>query len=70
MSKEELVKEAFKYINSFKRSRALEQLEKEKGNFDNMNFRKLQQYEMIDKLELSLRAIQKELRGNNTEETE
>jgi hypothetical protein len=66
MSKEDLVKEAFKYINSFKRFRALESIEKEKGNYAEANHTKLKQYEMIDKLELSLRAIQKDLRGSDS----
>jgi len=67
MTTPDLMKEAFDNLNGFKRSRALEQVEREKGHINNASGHKLRQYEYIDKLELSLRAIQKEIR--NTQES-
>jgi type IV secretory pathway VirD2 relaxase len=69
LTKEDLIREAFYLINGFKRSRALEMIEKEKGNRENSTYQKLKQYELIDRLELSLRAIQKEMRGTVEEES-
>jgi hypothetical protein len=62
ITKEELMQEAFNNLNAFKRSRALEQVERDRGNHDKASKHKLQQYECIDKLELSLRGINKALR--------
>lgn len=63
MTTPDLMKEAFDNLNGFKRSRALEQVERERGHVNNAAGHKLRQYEYVDKLELSLRAIQKELRS-------
>lgn len=63
MSKEELITEAFGNLNAFKRARALEQIERQKGNHERAAMYKLRQYEYIDKLELGLRAIQRETRN-------
>lgn len=63
MGKEELITESFGYINSFKRHRALADIKQH-----DKNYHELQMYKMIDKLELSLRAINKELRDETKEE--
>lgn len=53
------IQEAFNALNSFKRHRAL----KEDRKID-IQYHDLQMYKMIDKLELSLRAINKMIREN------
>jgi hypothetical protein len=58
MSKEDLIQEAFGAINSFKRHRALVEIKPH-----DKNYHELQMFKMIDKLELSLRAINKEFRN-------
>jgi len=67
MSAEELMHEAFSYLNAFKRARALEQVERQKGNNDKAAMHKLSQYESFDKLELSMRALQKNIRGQEAD---
>lgn len=62
MTREDLIKEAFNHLNAFKRSRALEQVEREKMNHDKAMQHRLHQFENVDKLELTLRAIQKNYR--------
>lgn len=65
MTKQDLIKEAFRKIDMFKRHRALWDIE----GFDKRSFHELQMYKMIDQLELSLRAINKELRETMEETT-
>lgn len=65
MTKQDLIREAFKKIDTFKRHRALYDIE----SFEKRSFHELQMYKMIDQLELSLRAINKELREAMMEET-
>lgn len=60
MSANELIQEGFSYLNSFKRHRALREIKT-----NDTQYNELQMYKMIDKLELTLRAINKELRGND-----
>lgn len=57
MSEQDLIQEAFYLINAFKRHRALEQIERRKGG--EYQYHQLKQYQTLDELELSLRAIQK-----------
>jgi hypothetical protein len=66
MGKEELITEAFGYLNSFKRHRSLFEIKPH----DKM-YHELQMYKMVDKLELAMRAIKKEMRNDNitTEES-
>lgn len=64
MSKEDLITEAFGYLNSFKRHRALVDIKPQ-----DKRYHELQMYKMIDYLELSMRAIKKDFRIN-TEDTE
>lgn len=59
MSTKDLIAEAFTLINSFKRHRALQDIKPTK---EDKQFHELQMYKKIDELELSLRAIQKDLR--------
>jgi hypothetical protein len=59
MTQSDLIKQAFGYLNSFKRARALEQVKREASKYEDVNYQKLQQYMLIDQLELALRAIQK-----------
>jgi hypothetical protein len=56
-----MVKQTFKHLNSFKRFRALEEIERNKGNIDQADKMELMQYKTIDALELSLRGLQREL---------
>jgi hypothetical protein len=59
MTQMDLIGLCFQYLNSFKRHRALEQVKRKEGQHDQANYHELQQYKMIDQLELALRAIQK-----------
>lgn len=63
MTTQDIFKEAFGYLNSFKRHRALKDIKK-----TDTQYNELQMYKMIDHLELSLRAIQKEYRINPGED--
>jgi hypothetical protein len=69
ITQSELFKEAFYYVNSFKRHRALATIEKQKGNREKQNFHTLKQYEFFDQLELALRALQKGHRDLTEEES-
>jgi hypothetical protein len=60
MTKQDLMSEAFKNLNAFKRSRALEAVAREKGDSKEAHFQRMRQYETIDRLELSLRALQRD----------
>lgn len=62
MSDLELIQQAFYYLNTYKRHRALEQVEIQNNNREQINYHCLKQYQMIDALELALRAIQKDRR--------
>lgn len=57
-SQMDLIKIAFKNLNAFKRVRALENIEKGNKDYNKAQYYKLRQYELIDELELALRAIQ------------
>jgi hypothetical protein len=57
MTKEDLIQEAFGALNSYKRHRALKDIKK-----NDKSYHEIQMYKMIDKIELSLRAINKECR--------
>ena len=61
MSTHDLIQEAFGYLNSFKRHRALAQVKE-----TDKQYNELQMYKMIDQLELALRAINKDVRGGKT----
>jgi hypothetical protein len=63
MGTNELIQEAFGYLNSYKRHRALVGIKKEDKKYN-----ELQMYKMIDCLELALRAINKDLRGHDNVE--
>jgi hypothetical protein len=63
MGTNELIQEAFGYLNSFKRHRALVDIKQ-----DDRKYNELQMYKMIDRLELALRAINKEVRTPNDHE--
>lgn len=64
MTKEDLIQEAFGALNSFKRHRALSEI---KQHTADKQYHQLQMFKMIDKIELGLRAINKEIRGESTE---
>lgn len=66
----DLIGIAFRNLNSFKRARALEKIEKKNGNYEKSQYQRLRQYELIDELELCLRAIQKNERIDSTTEEE
>ena len=57
-----LMKQTFDYWNAFKRYQTLEEIEREKGNIEESRWHELNKYKTMNKLELSLRALQKELR--------
>lgn len=58
----DLIGLAFKYINAYKRHRALAESARKDGSTDKAIYHELKQYKYIDSLELALRAIQKGLR--------
>lgn len=58
MTTQDLIQQAFRSIDTFKRHRSLKELE----SYDKRDFHELRMYKMIDQLELSLRAINKDLR--------
>jgi hypothetical protein len=60
MGANDLIQEAFGALNSYKRHRALREIK-----VNDRIFHDLQMYKMIDKIELALRAINKELREQN-----
>lgn len=56
------VNRAFRYINAYKRHRALAEAARQEGNRDKATYNELKQYKNFDGLELAVRAIQKGLR--------
>lgn len=58
-TQQELISKAFIYLNAFKRHRALAEIKRHEGNREVMTYNLLKMYQMIDNLELALRAIQK-----------
>lgn len=65
MTTQDLFKEAFGYLNSYKRHRALAEVKK-----TDTQYNELQQYKMIDQLELALRAIQSKYRNVQGDESD
>lgn len=69
---EELYKNAFYYLNSMKRHRALYNIERasDNSNKDQLQYHELKMYQFTDNLELALRALQSDMRhgGNQNEE--
>lgn len=59
MTEQNLLSECFYYINSFKRHRVLENVRRQSGDIPKANYHRLKQFELIDALELALRAVQK-----------
>lgn len=65
MSKtEHLMKQTFDNWNAVKRYQTKQDLERERGNSSKADYFELQMYKVQAKLELSLRALQGELRNN------
>lgn len=62
MEAPDLIKEAFGALNSYKRHRALKDIK-----LNDRQYHELQMFKMIDKVELSLRAIQKAVRLGDVE---
>jgi len=62
-------KNAFYHINSYKRHRALFNIEKAKpdANREQLQYHELKMYQFIDNLELSLRALQRDHRESEEE---
>ena len=60
MTKQDLFKSAFDALNSFKRNRALEEISRTDGDNAKGNLHALYQYKDIDRLELALRALQRD----------
>lgn len=70
MTKADLIHKAFGFINNFKRHRALREIE----DYSKREHHELQMYKQIDQLELTLRALNKEIRqeadgADNSEES-
>jgi hypothetical protein len=57
MGAQDLIQELFGALNSYKRHRALKEIK-----VNDRMYHDLQMYKMIDKIELGLRAINKEVR--------
>lgn len=71
MSEQDLFKEAFDSLNAFKRHRALERVRQKEDRQEDANYHKLNQYFMIDSLELALRALQRHYKyGDHTGTTQ
>lgn len=66
---EENFKNAFYYINSFKRHRAQYNIERASSvaNKEQLQFHELKMYQFIDNLELAMRALQKDNREDGGE---
>lgn len=62
ITERELITQMFGHLNSFKRHRALKHMNRIKGERELASFHELKEYQMIDALELSLRAVQKGVR--------
>lgn len=56
---EELIKDAFKYLNTYKRFRAMNDSARSRGNNTEAEGLELKMYKAIDQLELTLRGIQR-----------
>jgi hypothetical protein len=63
-----LMKQCFDNWNALKRYQTLEEIEREKGNIDEARKMELLKYKTMAKMELSLRALQKEIRKGEEEE--
>jgi hypothetical protein len=59
-TRQDLIKEAFNQLNSYKRHRAKTGIARKEKNEDKAQYHELRQYRAIDELELALRAIQRE----------
>ena len=59
MSSLELVNQCFQALNTFKRHRALANIKRAEGKYDEAILNELRQYQNFDNLELALRALQK-----------
>lgn len=64
LSKEELIQEVFGALNSYKRHRTLKDIK-----VNDKQYHEIQMYKMIDKIELGVRAINKEFRECKNEHT-
>lgn len=62
-----LMKQCFDNWNAFKRFQTKEEIEREKGEIEGARYNELMKYKAQAKLELSLRALQREI---NREEEE
>ena len=70
MSQQELVGKCFLYLNSFKRHRALANIRRLEGDMQTANHHELKTYQLVDSLELGLRALQKGMRDIGEEAVE
>ena len=68
--KRELLQMAFAHINAYKRARARADYDRKEGKRDSADVWELKKFRSIDGLELTLRAIQKDLRemGEDTDD--
>lgn len=62
MTAEDLIQEVFGALNSFKRHRALKDIKP-----NDKQYHEMQMYKMIDKIELGVRAINKEIREHKND---
>lgn len=59
MSNVDLISQCFYYLNTFKLHRVLSISKRIEGKRDEETYHELKQYQLLDSLELNLRALQK-----------
>lgn len=69
MNNTELITKCFTALNAFKRHRALANIKRGESKPDEAVIHDLRQYQMLDQLELGLRALQQQMYDNNKGET-
>lgn len=64
----DLISQCFYSLNSYKRHRALALIKKEEGKSLDAQYHELKQYQLIDNLELGMRALQRALYEDKNKE--
>jgi hypothetical protein len=67
---QDLINDAFKYINAFKRHRTMQSEARYKANHVEAQIQELKMYQTFDSLELTIRGIQRMERENIYKEEE
>lgn len=66
----DLIDIAFVNINAYKRHRAMADSSRMEGNTDRAIYHELKMYKHFDAIELALRGIQREIKGETREDSE